>query len=363
MRARLRRRADRLRADPAVHGLLPAGERTGAGAEGAADGDDRGAERRRSPRRSRLPPSPRPAWPPSPLTPLRPPSRRRRSAAAEVAAREKSRADARRAAAKPAGAAAEEAPLRLPMTAAGSGFGSAKPMNPVGWLGVADAALPSPRPCCLATPIRIFGFALPEPVFPLVLAFAWAVIRPSVLPPFALLAAGALPRRVLGRAAGALAALPAGRLRRGAGGAPADHRPGLRGRAGSGTARRRRVAFGVGFLLMCDVARRGAEPAARSAGSISPRCPVSLRPPPDRALRGRGRALPMTEPADLLQRGQRAAGGVPPPRLPDGRRGRRGPGGAGRPARLAAAGRGRPLQDALASTTSSSSACSRRRAG
>ena len=32
-----RRRADRLRADPAVHGLLPAGQRPGAGAEGPAD--------------------------------------------------------------------------------------------------------------------------------------------------------------------------------------------------------------------------------------------------------------------------------------------------------------------------------------
>jgi rod shape-determining protein MreD len=42
----------------------------------------------------------------------------------------------------------------------------------------------------LATPIRIFGLALPEPIFPLAAAFAWAVIRPSVLPPFALLILG-----------------------------------------------------------------------------------------------------------------------------------------------------------------------------
>lgn len=42
----------------------------------------------------------------------------------------------------------------------------------------------------LATPIRVFGLALPEPVFPMVLAFSWAVIRPSVLGPFALLLIG-----------------------------------------------------------------------------------------------------------------------------------------------------------------------------
>jgi rod shape-determining protein MreD len=42
----------------------------------------------------------------------------------------------------------------------------------------------------LAIPLRMFGLGLPEPVFPMVLAFAWAVIRPSVLGPFALLAIG-----------------------------------------------------------------------------------------------------------------------------------------------------------------------------
>jgi rod shape-determining protein MreD len=41
-----------------------------------------------------------------------------------------------------------------------------------------------------ATPVRIFSLALPEPVFPLAVAFAWAVIRPSILPPFALLTLG-----------------------------------------------------------------------------------------------------------------------------------------------------------------------------
>jgi rod shape-determining protein MreD len=42
----------------------------------------------------------------------------------------------------------------------------------------------------LATPIRVFGLQLPEPVFPLAPAFAWAVIRPSILAPFVLMALG-----------------------------------------------------------------------------------------------------------------------------------------------------------------------------
>jgi rod shape-determining protein MreD len=44
----------------------------------------------------------------------------------------------------------------------------------------------------LMTPLRIAGLTLPEPVFPMVLAFAWAVIRPSVIGPLALLATGLL---------------------------------------------------------------------------------------------------------------------------------------------------------------------------
>ena len=75
------------------------------------------------------------------------------------------------------------------MTATGSGFGAARPMNPIGWLGLPMLAAILAT-IALATPIRIFGLALPEPVFPLVLAFAWALIRPSVLPPFALLLLG-----------------------------------------------------------------------------------------------------------------------------------------------------------------------------
>jgi len=68
-------------------------------------------------------------------------------------------------------------------------FGAARSMNPVVWLG-APAAMAVIGTVVLATPIKVFGLLLPQPVIPLALAFAWALIRPSVLPPFALLALG-----------------------------------------------------------------------------------------------------------------------------------------------------------------------------
>jgi rod shape-determining protein MreD len=39
-------------------------------------------------------------------------------------------------------------------------------------------------------PLRAWGLQLPEPVFPMAVAFAWAVIRPSVLAPFGVLLMG-----------------------------------------------------------------------------------------------------------------------------------------------------------------------------
>lgn len=72
---------------------------------------------------------------------------------------------------------------------AGTGFGAGKSMSPIGWLGL-PILLCSIGTVSLAVPIRVFGLGLPEPVFPLSMAFAWAVIRPSVLPPFALLVMG-----------------------------------------------------------------------------------------------------------------------------------------------------------------------------
>lgn len=66
---------------------------------------------------------------------------------------------------------------------------SSQPLQPLVWLG-APMLLSIGATVLLAAPLRVFGFGLPEPVFPMVLAFAWAVIRPSVLGPFALLLLG-----------------------------------------------------------------------------------------------------------------------------------------------------------------------------
>jgi len=42
----------------------------------------------------------------------------------------------------------------------------------------------------LATPVTLFGLSLPEPVIPMVLAFAWPLIRPSITAPLALFGLG-----------------------------------------------------------------------------------------------------------------------------------------------------------------------------
>ncbi|MES2860620.1 MAG: hypothetical protein V4701_04075 [Pseudomonadota bacterium] len=42
----------------------------------------------------------------------------------------------------------------------------------------------------LATPVELFGLKMPEPVLPLVLAFAWPLIRPSMVAPAMLFALG-----------------------------------------------------------------------------------------------------------------------------------------------------------------------------
>lgn len=42
----------------------------------------------------------------------------------------------------------------------------------------------------LATPVKLFGMTLPEPVLPMVLAFAWPLIRPSMLAPAVLFVLG-----------------------------------------------------------------------------------------------------------------------------------------------------------------------------
>ncbi|MDB5433476.1 MAG: hypothetical protein JWP35_4592 [Caulobacter sp.] len=66
---------------------------------------------------------------------------------------------------------------------------AARPLNPWRWLGV-PLLLCIGATILLSAPIRIFGQQLPEPVFPMAPVFAWALIRPSIIAPFAILAMG-----------------------------------------------------------------------------------------------------------------------------------------------------------------------------
>jgi rod shape-determining protein MreD len=66
---------------------------------------------------------------------------------------------------------------------------TASRLDPLQWLGF-PLVTALAATFFLATPVRVFGLQLPEPVFPLVLAFAWAVIRPSMIAPLLLLGTG-----------------------------------------------------------------------------------------------------------------------------------------------------------------------------
>ncbi len=68
-------------------------------------------------------------------------------------------------------------------------FQDTRPLDPWRWI-VAPTLLCLAATLVFATPFRILGYQLPEPVFPLAPAFAWAVIRPSVLAPVMLLGMG-----------------------------------------------------------------------------------------------------------------------------------------------------------------------------
>ena len=76
-----------------------------------------------------------------------------------------------------------------------------QPLNPSTWL-VAPALSCALASVLLALPIRIFGLGLPEPVFAMAPAFAWGLIRPSVLPPFVLVALGLFQDGLWGGALG-----------------------------------------------------------------------------------------------------------------------------------------------------------------
>jgi rod shape-determining protein MreD len=66
---------------------------------------------------------------------------------------------------------------------------AARGLDPLRWIGVPmlQALVAT---VLLGIPLRIFGLQLPEPVFPLAVVYAWAVIRPSVLAPVAILIMG-----------------------------------------------------------------------------------------------------------------------------------------------------------------------------
>ncbi len=86
-----------------------------------------------------------------------------------------------------------------------SGFQSGRTLEPLTWLFLPVAA------CMLATlilttPLRIWGFRLPEPVFAFVPVFAWAVVRPSVIGPILLFILGVYMDLMWGTALGLWAA-------------------------------------------------------------------------------------------------------------------------------------------------------------
>lgn len=66
---------------------------------------------------------------------------------------------------------------------------ASRPLQPIWWVG-APVLLCIIGALVFALPLRAASLQLPEPVFSFAPAFAWAVIRPSVLPPLALLALG-----------------------------------------------------------------------------------------------------------------------------------------------------------------------------
>ena len=67
--------------------------------------------------------------------------------------------------------------------------GGTRPLAPWLWLGVPMLQALAAT-IVFAIPIRFWGLALPEPLFAMPLAFAWAVIRPSMLGPVSVLLLG-----------------------------------------------------------------------------------------------------------------------------------------------------------------------------
>jgi len=66
---------------------------------------------------------------------------------------------------------------------------AARGLAPWRWLGVPMLQVMAAS-LIFALPLRFWGVGLPEPVFALPVAFAWAVIRPSMLGPLAVMVLG-----------------------------------------------------------------------------------------------------------------------------------------------------------------------------
>ncbi len=66
---------------------------------------------------------------------------------------------------------------------------AARGLQPWAWIGVPMLQVIAAT-VLFGLPLRAFGLQLPQPIFPMALAFAWAVIRPSILAPFAILIMG-----------------------------------------------------------------------------------------------------------------------------------------------------------------------------
>jgi rod shape-determining protein MreD len=62
-------------------------------------------------------------------------------------------------------------------------------VGPLHWIGYPALACVAAA-LVFATQVRIFGLPLPEPVFPMVLAFCWPLIRPSIMGPVVLFLCG-----------------------------------------------------------------------------------------------------------------------------------------------------------------------------
>jgi rod shape-determining protein MreD len=71
----------------------------------------------------------------------------------------------------------------------------------MGWIFI-PALLALVGTILLGTPVQLFGLRLPEPLLPMVLAFAWPLIRPSMLAPAVLFLLGAMIDILLGRQLG-----------------------------------------------------------------------------------------------------------------------------------------------------------------